>query len=354
MVVPVNPMNLGEELAHIVDDSGAKVMIAAQDLYRARRAARRRRPRARDRRVLLRRLDGADRPRGPGLGERAARGAVGTGSARGGATRSNAASRPARTSPAPTTCACCPTPRARPACPRAACTRTATSCTRRSPCRSGTATYQDEIGARRAAVVPRHRHAEQHELADLLGRHHRADAALGSRGRGAADPALPGHRRWTASRRWSSTSSPSPGIEQYDLSSLRSIGGGGAAMPEAVAQRLEELFGLAFIEGYGLTETIAPTHINPPHRPKQQCLGIPIFDIDSRVVDPETLGELPRRRGRRDRHPRPAGLRRLLEEPGAPTRPASSRSTASASSAPATSAASTRTATSSSSIASSA
>jgi fatty-acyl-CoA synthase len=38
---------------------------------------------------------------------------------------------------------------------------------------------------------------------------------------------------------------------------------------------------------------MAPSHVNPPTRPKKQCLGIPIFDVDSRVVDPVTLAELP-------------------------------------------------------------
>ena len=85
----------------------------------------------------------------------------------------------------------------------------------------------------------------------------------------------------------------SPHLEQYDLSSLVNIGGGGAAMPEAVAQRLFEQFGLRYIEGYGLTETAAPSHSNPPDRPKRQCLGIPFMSVDSRVVDPETLKELP-------------------------------------------------------------
>src|SRR3546814_3339918 len=63
-------------------------------------------------------------------------------------------------------------------------------------------------------------------------------------------------------------------------------------MPKAVADRLHALTGIDYIEGYGLTETIAPTHINPYHRPKRQCGGIPIFDTDSRVVDPDTLAEL--------------------------------------------------------------
>lgn len=85
----------------------------------------------------------------------------------------------------------------------------------------------------------------------------------------------------------------SPNFASYDLSSLRHIGGGGAAMPQAVAQRLFELFGLRYVEGYGLTETAAPSHSNPMDAPKQQCLGVPFMSCDARVIDPETLQELP-------------------------------------------------------------
>ncbi|TFZ05854.1 long-chain fatty acid--CoA ligase [Ramlibacter henchirensis] len=84
----------------------------------------------------------------------------------------------------------------------------------------------------------------------------------------------------------------SPNFDHYDLSSLVHIGGGGAAMPQAVAQRLLEQFGLRYVEGYGLTETAAPSHTNPPDAPKQQCLGVPFLSCDARVVDPETLREL--------------------------------------------------------------
>ena len=83
-----------------------------------------------------------------------------------------------------------------------------------------------------------------------------------------------------------------PNLGKYDLSSLVRIGGGGASMPEAVAAKLQERVGLPFLEGYGLTETSAPSHANPPHRPKRQCAGIPYFDTDSRVIDPVTLKEL--------------------------------------------------------------
>ena len=44
-------------------------------------------------------------------------------------------------------------------------------------------------------------------------------------------------------------------------------------MPEAVAQRLKDLTGLDYIEGYGLSETIAPTHINPPQRAEEAVPG---------------------------------------------------------------------------------
>jgi fatty-acyl-CoA synthase len=83
-----------------------------------------------------------------------------------------------------------------------------------------------------------------------------------------------------------------PRLGEYDLSSLEVLGGGGAAMPEALARKLEEVIGLPFIEGYGLSETMAPTHINPPQRPKRQCAGIPFFNTDARVIDFETGKEL--------------------------------------------------------------
>jgi fatty-acyl-CoA synthase len=85
----------------------------------------------------------------------------------------------------------------------------------------------------------------------------------------------------------------SPNIDKFDLSSLRNLSGGGAAMPHAVAERLQKQFGITYAEGYGLTETAAPSHTNPPERAKLQCLGMPIYGTDARVVDPNTLMELP-------------------------------------------------------------
>lgn len=83
-----------------------------------------------------------------------------------------------------------------------------------------------------------------------------------------------------------------PDIDQYDISSLQSIGGGGAAMPAAVAAKLAAKTGLTYMEGYGLSETMAPTHVNPPQASKAQCLGIPLIGVDSRVINVDTLEEV--------------------------------------------------------------
>lgn len=83
-----------------------------------------------------------------------------------------------------------------------------------------------------------------------------------------------------------------PATAQRNLSSLMNIFGGGASMPEAVAQKLQERCGIEYMEAYGMTETMSQTHMNPPHMLRKQCLGFPTFDTHALVVDPETLKPL--------------------------------------------------------------
>jgi fatty-acyl-CoA synthase len=83
-----------------------------------------------------------------------------------------------------------------------------------------------------------------------------------------------------------------PSTAGRDLSSLMNIFGGGASMPEAVAQKLQERCGIEYMEAYGMTETMSQTHMNPPHMLRKQCLGYPTFDTHALVVDPETLAPL--------------------------------------------------------------
>jgi fatty-acyl-CoA synthase len=83
-----------------------------------------------------------------------------------------------------------------------------------------------------------------------------------------------------------------PRLSDYNLESLEFVGGGGATLPKAIGEKLYNLTGNNYVEGYGLTESAAQTHFNPPDRPKLQCMGIPSFDTDTLIVDAETLEDL--------------------------------------------------------------
>ncbi len=85
----------------------------------------------------------------------------------------------------------------------------------------------------------------------------------------------------------------SPNFNPADLKTVRSITGGGASLPEAIGEKLRDATGITFLEGYGLSETMAQSHSNPKGRQKLQCLGIPVFNVDSRIIDVDTLAELP-------------------------------------------------------------
>lgn len=83
-----------------------------------------------------------------------------------------------------------------------------------------------------------------------------------------------------------------PDLHQYNFRSFICVYGGGTGMPHAIAQDFETLTGIEFIEGWGMTEMTAGVHLNPYGRGKRQCLGVPLFNVDSRIIDPETGEEL--------------------------------------------------------------
>jgi len=77
-----------------------------------------------------------------------------------------------------------------------------------------------------------------------------------------------------------------PKIGEYDLSSLKLCGSGGARMPVPVMKAYEEKFGIEIQEGYGLTETSPVTHTNmaaPKRLPGS--IGFPIPDTECKIVD---------------------------------------------------------------------
>jgi len=84
-----------------------------------------------------------------------------------------------------------------------------------------------------------------------------------------------------------------PKLRDFDLSRLRRITSGGAAMPDEVWKRLRDRLGLPFIEAYGMTECAATTHLNLVEQPRPQCLGVPFFNTGSCIIDAVTGHELP-------------------------------------------------------------
>ncbi len=78
-----------------------------------------------------------------------------------------------------------------------------------------------------------------------------------------------------------------PRTKEHDLTSLRACFSGGAPVPGEIARRWEATTGYPLIEGYGLSETTAPTHINPYHRPRYGTIGLPLPLVDCRIVSLE-------------------------------------------------------------------
>lgn len=88
-----------------------------------------------------------------------------------------------------------------------------------------------------------------------------------------------------------------PDAEEFDLSSLRLAGVGGAGIPIEVLRRFEELYDVTVCEGYGLTETSPVTHFNSPHDRRIGSIGKTLPGIDSRVVTEDFADVPPVERG---------------------------------------------------------
>jgi long-chain acyl-CoA synthetase len=81
------------------------------------------------------------------------------------------------------------------------------------------------------------------------------------------------------------TINEAPGVERFDLSSIKFCLSGAGALPGAVAERFRELTGATLVEGYGLTECSPVAVANPlDGSARVGSIGVPIPDTDCRVV----------------------------------------------------------------------
>lgn len=78
-----------------------------------------------------------------------------------------------------------------------------------------------------------------------------------------------------------------------DWKRLKLVLSGADTLHESTVQGWAKRTGSNIIEGYGLSETCATSHVNPLHRSKIGSFGCPIPGMQAAVVDPDTLEFVP-------------------------------------------------------------
>ncbi len=85
-----------------------------------------------------------------------------------------------------------------------------------------------------------------------------------------------------------------PLVDQYDLSSLRYVNSGAAPLPEPVARQCAERLNVIVRQGYGMTETSPVTHFTPRGFPiKLSSVGVAVPNTEFRIVDVATHEDVP-------------------------------------------------------------
>ena len=84
-----------------------------------------------------------------------------------------------------------------------------------------------------------------------------------------------------------------PLVDNYELSSLKSVFSGAAPLSAELALAASDRIGCEVVQGYGLTETSPVTHATPPGQFKPGSIGLALSNTECQVVDPvsgEDLG----------------------------------------------------------------
>ena len=86
-----------------------------------------------------------------------------------------------------------------------------------------------------------------------------------------------------------------PRTPKYDLTSVKACISGGAALPLEVARTFESITrGARLVEGYGLSETSPVTHCNPIRGERREgSIGLPVPQTEAMIVSEETRQPVP-------------------------------------------------------------
>ena len=86
-----------------------------------------------------------------------------------------------------------------------------------------------------------------------------------------------------------------PDFKDYDLSGIKIAASGAAPLAMPVMDKMLDAFSGVVLEAYGLTECTMGATANPPDRESARpgAVGLPVFDTECKVVDPDTGQDLP-------------------------------------------------------------
>jgi 4-coumarate--CoA ligase len=85
-----------------------------------------------------------------------------------------------------------------------------------------------------------------------------------------------------------------PLVDSYDLSCVEQVNSAAAPLGADVAEAMGKRLGASATQGYGMTELSPVSHVSPYGKGKAGASGVDLPNTESRIVDPETLKDLPR------------------------------------------------------------
>jgi acyl-CoA synthetase (AMP-forming)/AMP-acid ligase II len=84
-----------------------------------------------------------------------------------------------------------------------------------------------------------------------------------------------------------------PQVDQYDLSSLKQVFSGAAPLGADLANEAGARIGVEVVQGYGMTELSPVTHSTVEGQGRPGTSGVPISNVECRIVDPESGEDQP-------------------------------------------------------------
>lgn len=85
-----------------------------------------------------------------------------------------------------------------------------------------------------------------------------------------------------------------PQVEEFDLSSLRAVLSGAAALDTSLAEAVQERLGVDVYQGFGMTESSPVTHLNLDMSVPRGSIGLPVANTEHKLVAVESGEEIPR------------------------------------------------------------